>query len=160
MTPEEIYERGLYADSVSRTAAVLVNKGEQLDRERSIIAQNAGTTAATIYVGLLSNGYVSDFDPEVYNRLRTEVFNGTLALAGAESIVENFEGNTSDVVVAPTSGSTGSSKPNGDLEIRAGKHAGKTIAQVAEEDESYLDWAAKNLKNDFLRGKIEEFLAA
>lgn len=47
----------------------------------------------------------------------------------------------------------------GTLEIRGGKYAGKTIAAVYEDDPSYLDWCVTNLKNDFLVGRIEAFLA-
>lgn len=135
------------------------------DRERSIIAQNAGTTAANIagtYDGTEPlEEYLAKFDA-----IRLHVFNGTLAYAGAESIVEKFEGGAANVIQAsaPTA-TTGYARPSGgggsdvgSIVLKSGKHAGKTIAQVADEDVSYIEWTARESKNTFLRDKASEFL--
>lgn len=55
--------------------------------------------------------------------------------------------------------SGGDTQDPGTLEIRAGKHGGKTIAAVYAEDPDYLDWCVENLKNEFLRTRIESYLA-
>jgi hypothetical protein len=41
-----------------------------------------------------------------------------------------------------------SSKGVLDFVLPFGKHKGKTIWQVAEDDPKWLDWAAGNIKND------------
>jgi len=60
-----------------------------------IAAQNAGTIAATLYVATYGD---SAFDPDVYNSIRTAVYEGTYELAGAQIVKENIPGTTT---VAP-----------------------------------------------------------
>lgn len=58
-----------------------------------------------------------------------------------------------------SSGGGGGNTDPGSLEIRSGKHAGETIAAVYDDDPDYLQWCVENLKNEFLVGRIEAFLA-
>ena len=47
--------------------------------------------------------------------------------------------------------------------MKVGKYRGKTIGAIFDQGEdgaSWLDWASKNLSNDWLKGRIAEFLAA
>src|SRR5689334_1917137 len=78
-------------------------------REASIVAQNSGYHAAAMTVALINNGAVRDAAQavETFNEIRAEVFNGALALAGAESIVEVLE-------------SAPNNRPNGPRGNRAG----------------------------------------
>lgn len=48
----------------------------------------------------------------------------------------------------------------GSIDLKFGKHKGKTIAEVAEEEASYLDWIAKGTdpKGAYLRAQVEAFL--
>lgn len=175
MTPEEIYRQTSSATSLADTGKALLNHIKQgvsiLDRDRSIIAQNAGTTAANLLSAAINSGAIQPRDADEllseFDSLRTAVFNGTLTLAGAEAVVERFEGGPAPA--AASSGysapapSGGGSLPNADVEIKVGKHRGQTIGQVYDsgaDGVSYLEWASEKLNNDWLRGRIAEFLAA
>ena len=159
-----------------------MEKDLSFTKEYAIIAQNSATAAAAIYSSFGPNGW----DKEVYEGIRTDIFNGTLVLAGAESIVETFESPTSVAQVvketpapaaayndapAPSgfggggggggfSGGGGGGGGAGATVLKFGKHRGKTIAQVAAEDRGWLDWAGENTNNDFVKAKIREFLSA
>lgn len=146
-------------------------------KEHAIIAQNSATVAAA----LVGPGATV----EQFEEVRRQVFNGTLALAGAESVVEAFESPTSvaQAVAAPTypqaapayepfpqpSPSFDPSGPGG-VELKFGKYKGQTIAQVWADPtpdprsgepagRGWLEWAAANTNNDFVKSKIREFLA-
>lgn len=173
---EEIRRAGLSLTSLSDTSTSLLKHHTEgtpiLDRDRSIIAQNAGTTAANLVASAVAAGTLApatiDELVSTFDDLRTQVFNGTLSLAGAQSVVESFEGGGAPTATssAPTSApaaSGGGSRPNADLEIKVGKYRGKTIGHVfdnEDEGDSYLEWMSQNINNDFLRAKVTEFLAA
>lgn len=138
-----------------------------MDRDRSIIAQNAGTTAANLIASAVQAGTLApaslDDLLDTFDETRTKVFNGILALAGAQAVVETLEGNSS--YSEPSSSpapSGGGSRPHADVEVKIGKYRGKTIGAIYGEPEGadWLDWASKNLSNDWLKGRITEFLQA
>lgn len=142
-----------------------------MDRDRSIIGQNAGTTAAALLTTAVQAGVVApatlDDLLETYDTIRTSVFNGSLALAGAQSVVEKFEPGydpSSDVGRDRLqSVPTGGGKPHADVEVKVGKYRGKTIGAIydlGEDGAGWLEWASQNLSNDWLKGRIAEFLAA
>lgn len=147
----------------------------EYDRERAITAGNAANVAGNIVVALIASGNV---EPSVgaivgtFQDLHVEVFNSNLALAGAESVVEVFE--TPEVVSAaaaaapatqeysrptPAASPAGSNDPS-TVVLKFGKHSGKTIAQVYNEDPSWLEWAGENTRNDFIKGRIAAFYAS
>lgn len=135
------------------------------NKELSIIAQNAGTTAAVIYTELVRQRGDSTFDPEEFDQIRLAVFQGTLAYAGAETVVETFEGEgpSTTAPAAVSAGGYAMPRPGSDVELRFGKYKGQTIQQVwdsGEDGQSWLDWAAKNTNNDFVKKQIQQFLAA
>lgn len=138
------------------------------DRERGIAAQNAGTTAANLVASAVAAGTLAPASVDElvieFEQLRTTVFQGTLALAGAETIVETFESPTTpaaDSFDAPAVAPAASgARPHADVAVKIGKHKGKTIGQIFQEDEGWLEWASQNVSNDWLKGRIREFLAA
>lgn len=130
------------------------------DRECSIIAQSAGKDAAELTKALIGANIVDSSDAfEVYSDLKARIFADTLALAGAETVVERFEGASTPATqpVRPSGGDNGGPAT---LVIKSGKHQGKTIAAVYDEDPSYIEWLADKSNNTFLKGKAQEFLAA
>lgn len=139
------------------------------DNSAAIIAQNAGTTAAALLkvYGETIGGVTEQNFLDLFNEFRKEVFDGTNALAGAGSTVQSFESSTSarpTTAAAPRStagsgGASGGADP-GTVVVKFGKWAGQTIAQIAEQDASYVEWLAENSNNDFVRGRAEAFLAA
>lgn len=144
-----------------RSKAANETAREQMDRDRSIIAQNAGTTAAALYNAVHGDG---PWDPVAYDAIRLHVFNGTLELAGATAIVETFsEPSTFPAESGTTVTTTQGSSDNGaGVELKFGKYKGKTIADVAstEDGVGWLNWAAANSNNDFIASKAREFLSA
>ena len=129
------------------------------DKDKAIIAQNSATGAATIYASELNNAG-GTFDQERYEEIRQAIFQGSLALAGAEAIVTRFESPdvpvaAGDVASAPIGG-----KPHNDFVVNFGKHRGKTLSAIFDDDSGWLDWAAQNCNNDYARKRIVEFLAA
>lgn len=141
---------------------------QQLDRDKSIIAQNAGTTAAAIYNAIVtgSEWRTVGFDAELYDSIRLHVFNGTLELAGAETVVEVFNGPNPDysqpVQSTPPSAS-GSGDHGAGVTLNFGKYKGQTIQQVADSGDQgvgWLNWVARESNNDFIKKKAAEFLDA
>jgi len=66
-----------------------------LDRELSIIAQNAGTTAASLIGKFYPDELTVDMLDEflgTYDVIRAHVFNGTIELAGVELVKQTFPG--------------------------------------------------------------------
>lgn len=149
------------------------------NKEDAIAAQNAGSSAATVYASL----GLSVWDPDLYRQIRLDIFNGTIALAGSNAVVETFEGAQAPTPLPapapqPVQATTGpqpaggASSDNGaGVELKFGKYRGQTIEQVFNitsidsksgepEGQSWLRWAAENSNNDFIRGKVREFLAS
>lgn len=124
------------------------------EKESAIAAQNAGSTAATLYASLVNSGQVQGFDPAVYNDIRTAVFNGTLALAGAGAVVEVTEGQPSG---NGNVGTPGNANP-ATVVVNFGRHRGKTISAIAAEDISWVEWAAKECNNPFIKNIAREYL--
>lgn len=131
-------------------------------KDHAIIAQNSATAAATIYAAIGPQEWTAD----LYEQIRTDIFNGSIALAGAEAVVQTFESPSSvadiarDATPQQNSGFSASSGGTaGATILKFGKHRGKTIAQVASEDPGWLDWASQNTNNDFVKTKIREFLS-
>jgi hypothetical protein len=154
------YAYYLQPTSLSEMSQALSRGEVPVDREKSIIAQNAGTTAANIVGNYDGSEPLSDYLNR-FDEVRRHVFNGTLAYAGAESVVERFEGaSTAPTVSALKPPAANTSSDVGSIVLKSGKYQGKTIAQVAEEDISYLEWTAENSKNTFLKDKAAAFLAA
>lgn len=136
------------------------------NKDHAIIAQNSATAAATIYSAIGPQ----EWNKDIYEQIRTDIFNGSISLAGAEAIVQTFDSPSSvgDIAreAAPAPQQTGGSGFSasgggtaGATVLKFGKHRGKTIAQVASEDPGWLDWAAQNTNNDFVKTKIREFLS-
>lgn len=128
------------------------------NKEYAIASQNAATAAATLLSG-------TGASYEEFERTRTAIFNGTIHLAGAETIVQVFEAETPSSVTAQqvvqetrSEVTAGGPRPNADLAVNSGKHAGKTLAQIQAVDPGWLEWASTELRNDFLRTRVKEFL--
>lgn len=141
-----------------------------MDRDRSIVSQNAGTTAANLINSAVTAGTLAPASIEelleTFEAVRLNVFNGTLSLAGAESVVESFEAPAGEApfpsdgpAPAPAPGG-GGSKKHADVEVKVGKHRGKTIGAIAAIDQGWLEWAGNNLSNDWLKSRINEYLAS
>ena len=128
------------------------------DKDRAIIAQNSATAAAAL---LVAEG---GFDPDRFDAVRIHIFNGTMALAGAEAVVERIEATSvsAGASEAPVATSAPGGRPGADVELKFGKFRGKTIGAVAKTEDglSWLEWAGENSSNDFIKSTIRKFLAA
>lgn len=142
-----------------------MEKDLSFNKENAIIAQNSATAAAAIVSAIInvSGEVLPDVIKTTFDDIREHIFNGTLALGGTEMVVNTFEAPTSVAeVVGETTASSGfsiNSSGAGATVLKFGKHRGKTIAEVAREDRGWLDWAAQNTNNDFVKTKIREFLS-
>lgn len=139
------------------------------NKETAIAAQNAGTTAAVIS---------GPFDPQSeswesykarYVQARELVFQGTLEMAGAETVVQHFEPGTHQPVLdqshqpqqqqndhsAPQGGGGGGL---GSFKVKGGKYDGMSFDDVAQTNPGWFNWAAGNLNNDYLKGKVLSYL--
>lgn len=149
-------------------------------KEAAIIAQNAGTTAAALIERLnVTYDSVEDLVAD-FESIRSAVFNGTISLAGAETVIDVFEagernnrggfggGNRNGggaggrYFSKGSQGGGGGNHPEdpGDIVVNFGKHRGKTISSIADEDPEWLEWAADNCSNTFIKNKIKQFQAA
>lgn len=144
------------------------------NKDAAIAAQNAGSTAAVLLPVVLQ--FASDVETvddvvELYNTLRTEVFNGTLALGGAEAFVEAVEsspqpqrGGGRSFPRRASGGGNGGASGNADPSetvINFGKNQGKTLGAIyaeGEDGESYINWLAENATNAFIARMAQELL--
>lgn len=146
-----------------------VNVPEVYNKEASIVAQNAGSTAAIIYAALTEKG--AAFDADLYNEIRSVVFDGSINLGAAEKFIayfasavaqkgpSSFVSRRSGSSSAPSGESTGAgSKSPAEVELTFGKYRGKTIADVYDDDSSYVEWIAKEAQSDFIRRVAGEYL--
>lgn len=125
-------------------------------KEHAIIAQNSATAAAAIVAAEVAAGENDSLDR--FNKVRLEIFNGTLALAGTEAVVERMESPSRPSSSPRSGGGVGNYDNVGEIAFNSGKHQGKTIAEVYEEAPDYIEWAAEKLRNDFMRKKCEKYL--
>lgn len=137
------------------------------NKDSAIVAQNAATAAATVMAALIAQRGDTAFNADEYEDIRTHIFQGSMALGGAEAIVEVFEGEGDydargswDDKPSTQTTRYDTGKRNADFVIKAGKHRGKTLQQIDAADPGWLKWAAGNMNNDFAKRKIQEYLAA
>lgn len=133
-----------------------------MDRDLSIIAQNAGTTASNIYAALVANRGDMVFDPAEYAGIREAVFNGTLELAGSEAVARAFvPTTTASEAVGEVRAAASASRPHENVTINFGKYRGQTIGQVYDSNgqgAEYIKWLAESANNDFIKKRAAEFL--
>lgn len=129
----------------------------------------AGHDAAAIVAALITTGGI---EPTVegalaaFDDVLVGVYNSGNALKGTDAVVEQMRNAPAEAPRRSFGGGNGGGKPAGgngtagSLEFRSGKDGvrGRTIAQVYEDDPQYIEWAAAELKNDFMRKKCAEFL--
>lgn len=135
-----------------------------MDRDLSIIAQNAGSTAAAIYANFAG----PEFDVTLYNSIRQAVFDGTKVLAeggnlAAATVARHFDSTDAVAAVEEIRESASASRPNEDVEINFGKHRGKTIGAIydsGKDGKEYIEWLGEKSNNDFIKSRVRQFLAA
>jgi hypothetical protein len=122
----------------------------------------AGHDAATITAALIVSGQLQGEEAvEVaFTTLQRRILDTSLALQAeiGLSAPAPSRGAPPRRATGQGNGGGGNSDP-GTLDFRTGKHAGKSIAAVYDEAPDYIEWCARELKNDFMRGKCDEFLA-
>lgn len=136
---------------------------ETYNRESAIAAQNAGSSAATLVASLVTANFIDSVDEaiSVYENVRKNIFDGTLSYAGAEAFVQSFTdapASSGNSAPAASSDGGGRNKDPGTVVLKFGKHAGKTLAQVGDEDPDWVEWAAENATNDFVKRVTNEYL--
>lgn len=133
-------------------------------KQSAIIAQNVSTTAGNIVAALINTRGDTSFPVEEFEAIRDLLFQGVFDLAGVGTVIEKFEPSTSTQTYSssapPSGGGGGDGAPYADTELKFGKHRGKTIAQVDDEDRGWLEWAAGNSNNDFIKKAVGKYLAA
>jgi len=147
-----------------------------LDRDLSIIAQNAGSTAAAILGPVQGdlNEYLA-----AYDHVRQHVFSGTLALAGGQQplsvaqVAASLGATPVAAAPAPAAPAAPAAAPAGvpfaDEVVNFGKHRGKTLAAIdaipadskgQNSGRSYLEWLRDNTNNAGMKSKVTAYLAA
>lgn len=132
------------------------------NKEEAIAAQNAATAAATVFGVLVGQGAV-EATLDAYEDVRESIFKNTLSLAQAEMVIEAFEAPSRPAGGGRPAGRSGGGGNNlGSVEIKSGKYAGRTIQSVYDSGNKgveWLEWAAANLNNAWLKDKISAFLS-
>src|ERR1043166_8133013 len=127
-------------------------------KQASIIALNAGTTAAALLAPFASN-YESVHDLlEDFDTVRERVFQGTFALSGAGTVIETFSAPTGGGSTETSSTPSGGGRPHADVEVKFGKYRGKTIQEIADlgdDGMGWLEWAGENASNDFIKSRVK-----
>jgi len=136
-------------------------------KDRAIVAQNATGAAGAIVAALLTNEDTVETALEMFNAVRTDIFEGSLALA--DGVIEGQETAPAKRSSAPrrsggggrSSGGGGKSDDAGaGVSLKFGKYQGQTISDVYADDPEYIEWLADTSNNEFIKGKCGEFLAS
>jgi hypothetical protein len=136
-------------------------------KDLSIIAQNAGNTAAVVMAPLVAQS--GEFDAALFNDIRRAVFDGTFelyAIGLAETGINQSAPSrpaSNGSSYASNGGGSRTDDHGAGVEIKFGKHKGQTIGDLyasGEDGQSYIEWLADKSNNDFLRTKAQEFLAS
>lgn len=128
-----------------------------------IVAQNAGTSAATIYAALATQRGDTDFNKADYDDIRDHIFSGSLSL-GTEATVGAAFGTPEPTATEVANGQVNNDGGAlGDLVLKYGKYRGKTLDEVhdlGDEGVGWLEWAAEKTNNDFMKSRIQSYLAS
>lgn len=136
-------------------------------REASIVAQTCAKVAGDLL--RKADGTVN---PDEFIALQDAIFNNTIQLAGAETVIEILEAIPNS---APRGGGGGGSYnrgggggqratsdpnvPAADFIVQLPKHKGKTLAAVYAEDSQYVEWLASASNDPVLKAKAAEYMA-
>lgn len=135
------------------------------DKDRSIIAQNSGGHAAAVVVALINAGVITTAEEarDTLRNFQTDVFNGVIALAGAETVVTVFEGGNTESDAPRPQPVSSTGKPFGDTVFKTGKYSGKSIEDVynsGDEGREYIEKYTTFARNEYMRNAVTKFLAA
>lgn len=125
-----------------------------MNRDFGIIAQTTAKVAAELANGLQHENIEGLL--AAYNAAYTTVLD-SITQALDKAPVEQLESELG-ARPAPATSRRAPSDP-GTLEIRVGRFRGRTIAEAYDEDPDYVRWYAETGKNEFLRERMERFLA-
>jgi hypothetical protein len=136
----------------------------KFNKDAAIIAQNATAPAAALAAAIINANpdHVTTTESALalFDQVREHIYNGSLMLAGVESVVEFLDATPARREPAAHGGG-GGSRNNGDagsVAFNMGKHKGKTIAEVHNEAPDYLTWAVENMRNDYMVKQIRAYL--
>lgn len=133
-------------------------------RDRSMMAANATTAAQALTAACVEAGLITSTEDagKAFWDMRAKVLTANLQVAGAEedsigeaeSVVRSIAPNTTEVKES----STEDDGP-GSVKLKFSSHKDKTIAQVYEEDPSFVtEFLAKKTNNEFIKRKANEFV--
>lgn len=138
----------------------------RFSRQAAIMAQSSASTAAALMVQ-----YSPDWDEAMFDELTTIIFNKVITLAGATSVLEVMEAeegwyNKPEPQRGARRGGGGGgggrtnypSDPR-DTTVDFGKHAGKSLGQLVEEDRSYVEWLADKARDSRMKEAAAAVLA-
>lgn len=124
----------------------------------------AGHDAATLVAALIGQGLSSnEAILETFVQLRNEILADSLVVQATTALEQGVSAKpAARSYSGGNSSGTPSGKPSGgpaglDTVIRSGKYGpkdgngGKTVGEVVEIDRDYAEWAAANMKNEFLQ---------
>jgi 3'-phosphoadenosine 5'-phosphosulfate sulfotransferase len=128
--------------------------------------QTATNSAATVVEGLVAAGFISDADEavEAIRKVRDELFTDLVAQVEQDNAALKA---AFDAAPTKSYGNKGGAKtptaPSnpGDAVFTWGKFKDKSIAEVAKEDDSYLDWLINkdtNAARNFMRAQAKAYV--
>lgn len=136
-------------------------------KDNAIIAQNAGTSAAAIVSAMVESGaYGLDTMGDVmeaFNAIRTDIFQGSLELAGVSDPSEvpaDAPRRSGGGGGRRSSGGGSNGKTPETYSLTFGKYNGRTIADIHEDDPEYVEWLADKANEAFVKKLARQALEA
>lgn len=139
--------------------------GNKFNKDAVIVAQNATIPAVNLAAAIITANpervTTTESALELFDAIRTHIFEGSMALAGVEDVeafIDAMPSRAPSRGGAPRSNGGGNQSP-GDVTFNVGKHKGESIAAVHASDPEYLTWAVEKMRNDFMVTRIKSYLA-
>lgn len=123
----------------------------------------AGHDAAAIVAAFITSGVVDNVGDalDMFDKVLVGVFNAANGVKDGAAVIERVStpGNQPSRPAYSGGNSTqGATGDPGSLAFNSGKKRGQTIADVYADDPSYIEWCARELKNEFMQKKCIAYL--
>lgn len=113
----------------------------------------AGHDAAELVAAFISAGIIATEEDAFasFVSLRDQILANSLEVQAATAPATSAPSGRRSSAPRSSGGGNSGGPAGADTEIRSGKYTGRKVSEVIEEDLDYAEWAAANMKNDFLR---------
>lgn len=128
------------------------------NKDKAIIAQNSASVAANLTAAIIAanpeKATTTESALALFDTVRSHIFGGSVALAEEAAQAPGPRAASKPAGAQSAAPATGDP---GDVTLTMGKHRGKTLAQVDNEDPTYLTWILEKGTNAELKSAVRAY---